>query len=122
MQLGITNAVAHAVPPQYIAFGLAGGLPYIGTAAATIYMAQQAGTATMGASCMLCTRYNAQLTDALSIDLASRIDPGVAITMLDHALNIQMTYGAVMLSFLGALHWGFEFASYGGSKGCVNLV
>lgn len=99
--LGITNAVAHAVPPQYIAFGLAGGLPYIGTAAATIYMAQQAGTATM--------------------DLASRIDPGVAITMLDHALNIQMTYGAVMLSFLGALHWGFEFASYGGSKGYSRL-
>ena len=39
--------------------------------------------------------------------------------MLDHALHIQMTYGAVMLSFLGALHWGFEFAGYGGTKGYV---
>ena len=52
-------------------------------------------------------------------DFTSRIDPGVAITMLDHALHIQMTYGAVMLSFLGALHWGFEFAGYGGQKGYV---
>lgn len=94
MQLGITSAVAHAVDPQHIAFGLTGaGLPYFGTTAAT--MAQEAGTATM--------------------DLASRNDPGVTIAVLDHALSIQMTYG--MLSFLGALHWGFEFARYGGSKG-----
>ena len=49
--------------------------------------------------------------------IVTNIDPGVAITVLDHALNFQMTYGAVMLSFLGALHWGFEFASYGGVKG-----
>jgi len=29
------------------------------------------------------------------------LDPGVALTFLDRALNIQVTYGAVMLSFLG---------------------
>lgn len=29
------------------------------------------------------------------------MDPGVALTILDRALNIQVTYGAVMLSFLG---------------------
>lgn len=29
------------------------------------------------------------------------LDPGVAITIMDQALNVQMTYGAVMLSFLG---------------------
>ncbi|KZT00779.1 uncharacterized protein LAESUDRAFT_665271 [Laetiporus sulphureus 93-53] len=100
--LGITNAVAHSVPTPYIATGLAGGLPYVGTALATIYMAQQAGMAMM--------------------DATSSIDPGVAITMLDQALNIQMTYGAVMLSFLGALHWGFEFAGYGGTKGYPRLL
>ncbi len=31
----------------------------------------------------------------------TNIDPGVALTILDRALNIQVTYGAVMLSFLG---------------------
>ncbi|KAI0076448.1 hypothetical protein K474DRAFT_1644947 [Panus rudis PR-1116 ss-1] len=94
--LGITNAVAHSVPAPYIVFGLAGGLPYLAASGATIYCARQAGLAAAGA--------------------LSHIDPGVAITILDQALNIQMTYGAVMLSFLGALHWGFEFAGYGGNK------
>jgi hypothetical protein len=29
------------------------------------------------------------------------LDPGVALTLFDRALSIQVTYGAVMLSFLG---------------------
>lgn len=52
----------------------------------------------------------------MTIGLVPNIDPGVAITILDQALQLQVTYGAVMLSFLGALHWGFEFAGYGGQK------
>ncbi|OSD08319.1 hypothetical protein PYCCODRAFT_1429391 [Trametes coccinea BRFM310] len=94
--LGITNAVAHSVPKPYVMFGLAGGLPYLASAGATVYLARQAGVAAQG--------------------LVSNIDPGVAITILDQALNVQVTYGAVLLSFLGALHWGFEFAGYGGNK------
>ncbi|KAI0707942.1 hypothetical protein C8Q76DRAFT_696223 [Earliella scabrosa] len=94
--LGITNAVAHAVPKPYVVFGLAGGLPYIGASGATIYLARQAGAAATG--------------------LIPNVDPGLAITILDQALSIQTTYGAVLLSFLGALHWGFEFAGYGGKK------
>lgn len=50
------------------------------------------------------------------------IDPGVALTLLDRALSIQVTYGAVMLSFLGALHWGMEFSGYGGHKGYSRLI
>lgn len=50
------------------------------------------------------------------MDLASRIEPGGAMTTLSHALNIQMTYGAVMLSLLIALQWGFQFAGYGKYK------
>lgn len=29
----------------------------------------------------------------------------------------QISYGAVILSFLGAIHWGYEFAGFGGVKG-----
>ncbi|KAK7694033.1 hypothetical protein QCA50_003609 [Cerrena zonata] len=94
--LGITNAVAHAVPTPYIIFGLAGALPYLGASGATIYLARQAGMAATG--------------------IVTNINPGVAITLLHQALDVQMTYGAVMLSFLGALHWGFEFAGFGGNK------
>jgi hypothetical protein len=44
------------------------------------------------------------------------IDPGVALTILDRALNIQVTYGAVMLSFLGVyLHTFLQVSELIGS-------
>lgn len=61
--------------------GFIGGLPYLGASATTVYLARQAQLAASGA--------------------AIGIDPGVAITLMDQALNLQVTYGAVMLSFLG---------------------
>ncbi|GJE90793.1 DUF3429 domain-containing protein [Phanerochaete sordida] len=100
--LGITNSVAHSVPQPYVVMGLAGALPYLGSTLTTIYLARQAGEAATAA--------------------ISSIDPGVAITVLHQALDIQTTYGAVLLSFLGALHWGFEFAGYGGQKGYSRLL
>ncbi|KAI6000944.1 hypothetical protein EDC04DRAFT_2871976 [Pisolithus marmoratus] len=99
--LGITGAVAVKVPTSLFAMGLAGGLPYIASAGTTVYLARQAGLATMG--------------------LATNLDPGVALTVLDQALNFQVHYGAVLLSFLGALHWGMEIAGYGGYKGYRRL-
>jgi hypothetical protein len=79
-----------------------GGLPYVAASGTTVYLAHQAGLASAG--------------------IITSIDPGVAHTLLDQALNIQVTYGAVMLSFLGALHWGMEFAGYGGQKGYARLA
>lgn len=99
--LGITNKIAHEVPQPFMVLGLAGGLPYLGASATTVYLARQAQLAASGA--------------------AIGIDPGVAITLMDQALNLQVTYGAVMLSFLGALHWGMEIAGYGGHKGYRRL-
>ena len=60
-----------------------GGLPYLGASLTTVYLARQAQLAASGA--------------------VIGIDPGVALTVLDQALNLQVTYGAVMLSFLGWL-------------------
>lgn len=98
--------------------GLAGGLPYIASAGTTIYLSHQAGLAAAGT--------------------LTNIDPGVALTVLDQALNFQVTYGAVLLSFLGAslsrihlfmvhlvigaIHWGMEFAGLGGFKGYPRLI
>jgi len=92
----ITKSIASEVPKPYLYFGLAGALPYLGASASTVYFARQAGLAAAGEYVGM--------------------DPGVAITMLDQALSVQMTYGAVLLSFLGAMHWGMEFAGYGGRK------
>ena len=83
----IDPAQAKQIPQNH-----SGGLPYLGAAATTVYLARQAQLA--------------------ASDLVSNIDPGVALTVLDQALNLQVTYGAVMLSFLGKLlllqinsHW-----------------
>jgi len=100
--LGITGSIASEVPKPVMMFGLAGGVPYVGAAATTVYLAHEAGLAAAG-----------QL---------AHVDPGVAITILDQALNVQVTYGAVMLSFLGALHWGMEFSGLGGYKGYRRLA
>ena len=59
-----------------------GGLPYIAASATTVYLAHQAKLA--------------------ATSVAIGMDPGVALTLLDQALNLQVTYGAVMLSFLGS--------------------
>ncbi|KAF9479292.1 hypothetical protein BDN70DRAFT_807335 [Pholiota conissans] len=100
--IGITSQIAHEVPQPILVLGLAGGIPYIGASATTVYLAWKAQLAANG--------------------MAIGIDPGVALTILDQALNLQVTYGAIMLSFLGALHWGMEFAAYGGHKGYARLA
>jgi len=100
--LGVTSAIASDVPKPVLLFGLAGGLPYIGAGATTVYLAHEAGLAAAGK--------------------LAHVDPGVATTILDQALSVQVTYGAVMLSFLGALHWGMEFAGLGGHYGWRRLA
>lgn len=90
------------MPQPYIAFGLAGGLPYLFASGTTVYSAYQAGLAAQG------------LTPQVNVD--------TALQVLEHALSVQATYGAVMLSFLGALHWGMEFAGLGGHKGYARLA
>ncbi|KAF7779000.1 hypothetical protein Agabi119p4_3345 [Agaricus bisporus var. burnettii] len=100
--LGITTKNLKAVPEPVLMLGLVGGLPYVGSSLTTIWLAREASLAIHG--------------------VTVGIDPGVALTVLDQALNFQVTYGAVMLSFLGALHWGMEMAAYGGQKGYTRLA
>ena len=41
---------------------------------------------------------------------------------LDTVEHVQITYGAVILGFLGAVHWGYEFSKYGGEHGYRRLA
>lgn len=82
--------------------GLAGGLPYLGASFTTLYVAHQASQAAVG--------------------LSAHVNPASSMAFLDSCMHFQVTYGAVMLSFLGALHWGMEFAKYGGYKGYPRLI
>ena len=135
LQIGITTSIASQVPQPLMVLGLSGvwhtlihlcrpigclgGLPYISASLTTIYAAHKANI-------------------AATAGIAAGIDPNVALTVLHQALSFQVTYGAVMLSFLGmycfaevvsacsfpplgALHWGMEIAGYGGQKGYARL-
>lgn len=51
----------------------------------------------------------------------------VAVWLLDspntfYALEVQRTYAACILSFLGAVHWGLAMAAAPGSPGAARLV
>lgn len=93
----ITGEMAQAVPQPALLWGSAGILPYVSTAVASIWLARKEHLVSMG--------------------LDKSMDSETASALLLHAQNIQVGFGAVLLSFLGAIHWGFEFSKYGGRIG-----
>ncbi|CAO1637744.1 unnamed protein product [Sympodiomycopsis kandeliae] len=93
----ITGEMAQQVPRPALLWGAAGVLPYVGTSGASLYLARQASLVANG--------------------LDSRMDIETASALLLHAQNVQIAYGAIILSFLGAIHWGFEWAKLGGRVG-----
>ncbi|EPQ27301.1 uncharacterized protein PFL1_06890 [Pseudozyma flocculosa PF-1] len=93
----ITGEMAQAVPRPALLWGGAGAIPYVTTAGASIWLARQEHLVNLG--------YD------------KTMDSETASALLLHAQNIQVGFGAVLLSFLGAVHWGFEFSKYGGELG-----
>ncbi|KAL7419124.1 hypothetical protein Q5752_005960 [Cryptotrichosporon argae] len=100
----ITRDMITSVPKPALYFGAAGTLPYLGTATSIVFLAREAARASQGAS----TITGMSLEEALA-----------ALHTLEH---VQITYGAIILSFLGAIHWGMEFAKLGGTQGYTRLA
>ncbi|GAA5913681.1 hypothetical protein JCM6882_008717 [Rhodosporidiobolus microsporus] len=92
------TSLGRAVPRETITWGAAGLLPYAGTSLATIHFARQA-------------------YQAAELGKTDTIDPEAAFALLEHVQLLQVQYGAIILSFLGAVHWGFEWSKYGGVQG-----
>ncbi|KAI4268668.1 MAG: hypothetical protein L6R35_006741 [Caloplaca aegaea] len=86
------------VPREAFFIGLAGLLPYAATSLSTVYLAWDINHAALSGQGFLLSGESAEL-------LLHIIEP------------LQMGYGAVILSFLGAIHWGLEWAKYGGVHG-----
>jgi len=86
------------VPREALYIGMAGVLPYLATSLSTVYLAWDINHASITGSGFLVSGQTAEL-------LLHIIEP------------IQIGYGAVILSFLGAIHWGLEYAKFGGSVG-----
>ncbi|KAG9685936.1 hypothetical protein KCU69_g10992, partial [Aureobasidium melanogenum] len=86
------------VPREAYNLGMAGVLPYLGTSVSTVYCAWEITHAHNTGSGFLLSEQTAE----------------AALHVLE---PLQVGYGAVIISFLGAIHWGLEFAGYGGHKG-----
>lgn len=83
------------VPRETYYIGLAGVLPYLATSLSTYYLAWDIEWAHAHGHGLLLSGQTAEA-------LLHLIQP------------LQVGYGAVIISFLGAIHWGLEFAGYGG--------
>jgi hypothetical protein len=82
------------VPRDAYYLGLAGVLPYLATSLTTVYAAVEMDHITSTGSHWILNAHQVEL--------------------LLHVLEpIQIGYGAMILSFLGAVHWGMEWARYG---------
>jgi len=85
------------VPREAYYMGLAGTLPYLATSLSTVYLSWELNHSNAG--------YGMLFSEANATYLLHMIEP------------LQIGYGASILSFLGAIHWGLEWAGYGGTQG-----
>ncbi|KAK3937377.1 hypothetical protein QBC46DRAFT_319807 [Diplogelasinospora grovesii] len=84
-----------SVPSESYALGLAGTLPYLATSLSNVYLCWDLNTQWPSESQFLNTIMVSHDTAAHYLQL---IEP------------VQAGYGAVIISFLGAIHWGLEYA------------
>ncbi|OTB04916.1 hypothetical protein M426DRAFT_320489 [Hypoxylon sp. CI-4A] len=84
-----------SVPREPYFLGLAGTLPYWATSLSTVYLSWNLNTEWPSTS-------NFVNNILISHDTARHL--------LDIIEPIQLGYGAVIISFLGAVHWGMEYA------------
>ncbi|KAI2777616.1 hypothetical protein F4815DRAFT_480742 [Daldinia loculata] len=83
-----------SVPKEPYFLGLAGTLPYLATSLSTVYLSWDLNTVWPTTSNFL---NNILISHDTARQLLSVIEP------------IQLGYGAIIISFLGAVHWGMEY-------------
>ncbi|CAJ2510602.1 Uu.00g062270.m01.CDS01 [Anthostomella pinea] len=84
-----------SVPKEPYWLGLAGTLPYLGTSVSTLYLSW----------CL-----NTEWPSSSALANGILISHDTARQLLGHLEPIQLGYGAVLISFIGATHWGLEYA------------
>jgi Protein of unknown function (DUF3429) len=109
-------------PAPALVAGLVGVLPYAATSLGTLLLTWDINAATSGNQALHSqtashgthtpTNFPEMFVDRFFA--AYYLDPATAQHLLNIIQPIQIGYGAVLLSFLGAIHWGLEFAGVGG--------
>ncbi|KAK5635910.1 hypothetical protein RRF57_011622 [Xylaria bambusicola] len=101
---GLTDELKHVretfslskAPNEPYWLGIAGTLPYLGTSLSTVYL-----------SWVLNTPWPAPSSFANKLLISQETAHQLMATLEP----IQLGYGAVIISFLGAVHWGMEYAA-----------
>ncbi|EGR46946.1 uncharacterized protein TRIREDRAFT_109249 [Trichoderma reesei QM6a] len=83
------------VPRESHILGLTGTLPYLATSLSTVYLA---------------VNLNTEIPSINKFYNTIFLEHGTAQYLLDLLEPLQLGYGAVIISFLGAIHWGLEYA------------
>lgn len=83
------------VPKEVIRFGGLGLVPYVATSFSTLFLAWDMNYAVAHGTGVMVSAETAE-------HLLHVLEP------------VQIGLGAIILSFLGAVHWGLEMAEYGG--------
>ncbi|KAM0490209.1 hypothetical protein ACHAP8_011795 [Fusarium lateritium] len=83
------------VPRESRILGLAGTLPYLGTSLSTVFLAWN---------------LNKDIPTGNAFYDTIMVDHETAKYLLSVIEPLQLGYGAVIISFLGAIHWGLEYA------------
>ncbi|KAK0103620.1 hypothetical protein ONS95_005631 [Cadophora gregata] len=83
------------VPKESLYIGAAGILPYAATSMSTVFLSYD-------------------INHAHSTGAGYLFSPETAHQLLDLVTPIQIGWGAVIISFLGAIHWGMEYSGFGG--------
>ncbi|KAK4154800.1 hypothetical protein C8A00DRAFT_14089 [Chaetomidium leptoderma] len=83
------------VPREVYALGLAGTLPYLATSVSTVFLSWN---------------LNTELPTQSNFINGFLFSHDSALHWLRILEPIQVGYGALIISFLGAIHWGLEFA------------
>lgn len=120
MWKSITGDLFATVPKPAMVVGLAGTIPYLGTAFGTVFLAREASRASQGEPTPVKTSEPAN--NSLGLDTITGLDLQSALDALHVVEHVQITYGAIILSFLGAIHWGMEFSKLGGEHGYRRLA
>lgn len=84
------------VPKEPFYLGLAGTIPYLFTSLSTVYLSWDLNTTWPSSSAVLNHIY------------MNHDDAQALLALLE---PIQLGYGAVIISFLGAVHWGMEYGA-----------
>ncbi|RSM04390.1 hypothetical protein CDV31_010092 [Fusarium ambrosium] len=84
-----------SVPRESHILGLAGTLPYMGTSLSTVFLAWDLNKEWPTGNAFYDTIF---------------VDHETAKYLLSVIEPLQLGYGAVIISFLGAIHWGLEYA------------